>query len=129
MENQTKPEEEITITLSNLLNLTSSLTRIERERMKKELQKALRKNDHEIKRIKLERDILKAIVDDGKAIFNWSTTDCDGVHSQGSVEFKTLEEYEEWEEGIPDWVEGPFSHQLSKEPIERTSWGQGWDIN
>ena len=124
-----KPEEKITIAISNLTELLDSFTQIEQKRMEIELQKALKKKDREIENIKLERDILKAIVDDGKAIFNWSTTDCDGVHSQGSEEFKTLEEYEEWEEGISDWVEGPFSHQLSKEPIERTSWGQGWDIN
>jgi len=124
-----KPEEKITIAISNLTELLDSFTQIEQKRMEIELQKALKKKDREIENIKLERDILKAIVDDGKAIFNWSTTDCDGVHSQGSAEFKTLEEYEEWEEKIPDWVEGPFSHQLSKEPIEQTSWGHGWDIN
>jgi len=68
-------------------------------------------------------------VDNGKAIFNWSTIDCDGVHSQGSNEFKTLEEYEEWEEGISDWVEGPFSHELSEEKIESKTYGAGWGIN
>jgi len=125
MENQQENTEEITITKEVLTQIKDMVIQNERHQS----DKVIRLKDYQIEKLKRERDILKAIVDNGKAIFNWSTIDCDGVHSQGSNEFKTLEEYEEWEEGISDWVEGPFSHELSKESIKGISWGQGWDIN
>ena len=125
MENQQENTEEITITKEVLTQIKDMVIQNERHQS----DKVIRLKDYQIEKLKRERDILKAIVDNGKAIFNWSTIDCDGVHSQGSNEFKTLEEYEEWEERISDWVEGPFSHELSKEKIESKTYGAGWGIN
>jgi hypothetical protein len=94
----------------------------------KEALRRQREIEH-LRKVEFERDFYKQVAEKGEAIINWYSTDCDGVHGQGSVSFKTLDEYYTCIEDMAEWADGPFRLELSEEPVEKKTWGQGWGIN
>jgi len=125
MKNQEENNEEITITKGVIEHIKEIVIQKEREKI---LEK-IRKKDYRIKELEDRIELLTRIVRDGKVIINWYSTDCDGAIAQGSVEFKTLDEYDKWLETQTEWVEGPFSFEMGEEAIESRTYGAGWGIN
>jgi hypothetical protein len=82
-----------------------------------------------VAKLEKERDLLNFIVKNGKGYINYHMTDCDGVHAQGSVALKSLDELYNFFDEIEGSIEGPFSWEVSDVPIESLTYGHGWDIN
>lgn len=75
------------------------------------------------------KKIADLLAKNGKFYANWTSTDCDGVHGMGSVEFTSEADFYKWIEKELDWVEGPFGYDIASKGQERKTWGAGWDIN
>jgi len=73
--------------------------------------------------------IEKLVAKNGCAYINWSTTDCDGVHGEGSTKIRSLDDFHEFMDGCEGWVEGPFSYRIEAVGQDSRTYGQGWGIN
>jgi hypothetical protein len=77
---------------------------------------------------------LRTLLSGNKVHINYHSTDCDGVHGQGTTSFDNIEELEKFEEEFYEGLEGPGSIEIVDEDQaykseECRSFGHGWDIN
>ena len=56
---------------------------------------------------------VKSIKKGEPVYMTWSSTDCDGVHANGIVPIKSVQDVlnaEEWADSMFDWADGPFCY-------------------
>lgn len=60
----------------------------------------------------LENEMLKQLIAYGKIHINYDSSDCDGGHSGGHAEFKSIDDVYEWWESNAEWADGPFGFRV-----------------
>ena len=77
----------------------------------------------------IESQIQEVILKDGVVYINVWSTDCDGFSSSGSREFKTMDDYYQWDEDFWEWQEGSQGYEIATKETqnEYASCGNGVD--
>ena len=76
--------------------------------------KKLRTIQRKYDKVVLENKMLMQLNTYGKIYINYSSSDCDGGHSGGSLTFNSIDKLYEWEEDKAEWADGPFGWELTK---------------